>query len=129
MRIGENRFAGDLHSYRIQASVEEITIDVTLVGQLPPWRPETGYLLYGANRDKEFAWLSSVPQGEVAATYRIGDEVHEPTGIGYHDHNWGNVSLPAIVHDWYWARTSRGSTAPTCGSPGHSRSSTTAGRN
>jgi hypothetical protein len=40
----------------------------------------------------------------VTATYRIGDELHETTGVGYHDHNWGNVSLAKIVHDWYWAR-------------------------
>src|SRR6202049_3824921 len=54
VRIGENRFSGDLHTYRIQATAEEITVDVTLVGQVPAWRPPTGYLLYGAARDKEF---------------------------------------------------------------------------
>jgi hypothetical protein len=104
VRIGENRFSGDLYTYRIQATVEEIPVDVTLVGQVPAWRPETGYLLYGGGRDKEFAWLPSVPQGAATAMYRIGDEVHETTGVGYHDHNWGNVSLTKIVHDWYWAR-------------------------
>jgi predicted secreted hydrolase len=108
VRIGENRFTGDLHTYRIQATVEEIAIDVTLVGQTRPWRPQTGYLLYGPERDKEFAWLPSVPQGAVTAAYRIGDEAHETTGVGYHDHNWGNVSLAQIVHDWYWARGQAG---------------------
>jgi hypothetical protein len=108
VRIGENRFSGDLHTYRIQATVEEITVDVRLVGQVPAWRPQTGYMLFGAQRDKEFAWLPSVPQGAVTATYRIGDEVHETTGVGYHDHNWGNVSLAKIVHDWYWARGQAG---------------------
>jgi CrtC N-terminal lipocalin domain len=108
VRIGENRFSGDLHTYRIQATVEEITVDITLVGQVPAWRPQTGYLLYGTERDKEFAWLPSVPQGAVTATYRVGDEVHETTGVGYHDHNWGNVSLAKIVHDWYWARGQAG---------------------
>jgi hypothetical protein len=108
VRIGENRFSGDLHTYRIQATAEEITVDITLVGQVRAWRPHTGYLLFGPRRDKEFAWLPSVPQGAVRATYRIGDEVHETTGIGYHDHNWGNVSLLQIVHDWYWARGQAG---------------------
>jgi hypothetical protein len=108
VRIGENRFSGDLRTYQIQATVEEITVDITLVGQVPAWRPETGYLLYGAGRDKEFAWLPSVPKGAVTATYRIGDEVHETTGVGYHDHNWGNVSLAKIIHDWYWARGQAG---------------------
>lgn len=108
VRIGENRFSGDLHTYRIQATVEEISVDITLVGEVPAWRPETGYLLYGAERDKEFAWLPSVPEGAVTATYRIGDENHETTGIGYHDHNWGNISLLKIIHDWYWARGQAG---------------------
>ena len=108
VRIGENRLTGDLHTYRVQAAVDEIAIDVTLVGHVRAWRPQTGYLLYGADRDKEFAWLPSVPQGAVTATYRIGDESHETTGVGYHDHNWGNVSLTQIVHDWYWARGQAG---------------------
>jgi hypothetical protein len=108
VRIGENRFSGDLHTYRIQATVEEITIDVTLVGHVPAWRPQTGYMLFGAQRDKEFAWLPSVPQGAVTATYHIGDEAHETTGVGYHDHNWGNVNLATIIHDWYWARGQAG---------------------
>jgi hypothetical protein len=108
VRIGENRFSGDLHTYRIQATIEEIAVDVTLVGQVPAWRPETGYLLLGPERDREFAWLPSVPQGAVTATYRIAEEVHKTTGVGYHDHNWGNVSLQKIVHDWYWARGQAG---------------------
>ncbi len=83
VRIGENRFSGDLHTYQIKATVEEVTVDVTLVGRVPAWRPETGYLLYGADRDKEFAWLPSVPQGAVTASYSIGDELHETIGVGY----------------------------------------------
>src|ERR1019366_3780843 len=69
---------------------------------------ETGYMLDGADRDKEFAWLPSVPHGAVTATYRIGGEVHETAGVGYHDHNWGNVGLTKIVHHWYWARGQAG---------------------
>src|SRR5450755_2163139 len=56
----------------------------------------------------EFAWLPSVPLGAVTATYRIGDEAHQTTGVGYHDHNWGNASLQKLVHDWYWARGQAG---------------------
>jgi hypothetical protein len=108
VRIGTNRFSGDLHTYRITAMVEDIAVDVTLVGEVPSWRPETGYMLFGADRALEFAWLPSVPQGKVSATYTIGDERHESTGVGYHDHNWGNVGLMEIVHDWYWARGQAG---------------------
>jgi hypothetical protein len=108
VRIGDNRFTGDLHTYRITAAVDEIAVDITLEGEVASWRPETGYMLFGEDRNLEFAWLPSVPQGKVTATYSIGDERHETTGTGYHDHNWGNVGLIEIVHDWYWARGQAG---------------------
>jgi hypothetical protein len=108
VRIGENRLTGDLHTYRITATVDEIAVDVTLEGEVPAWRPETGYMLFGEERNLEFSWLPAVPQGKVTAKYSIGNEVHGSTGTGYHDHNWGNVGLMEIVHDWYWARGQAG---------------------
>jgi hypothetical protein len=44
----------------------------------------------------------------VTARYSVDGVVHTAGGIGYHDHNWGNVGLPSIVHDWYWARGKAG---------------------
>ncbi len=108
VRLGENRFTGDLHRYRIQATADEISVDITLTGDVPPWRPSTGYMLFGADRSREFAWLPSVPEGAVTVTYSVDGEHHETTGVGYHDHNWGNVGLIKVVHDWYWARGGAG---------------------
>jgi hypothetical protein len=63
---------------------------------------------FSGDRALEFAWLPAVPQGAVTAKYSIGGEQHETTGVGYHDHNWGNVGLLKVVHDWYWARGQAG---------------------
>ncbi|HET9849851.1 MAG TPA: hydroxyneurosporene dehydrogenase [Candidatus Dormibacteraeota bacterium] len=104
VRLGQNRFTGDLHRYRIQATADEISIDATLTGEVPPWRPSTGYMVFGADRSREFAWLPSVPEGAVTLVYSVNGERHETTGVGYHDHNWGNIGLMKVVHDWYWAR-------------------------
>jgi hypothetical protein len=108
VRIGANRFTGDLHNYRVEATAEEISVDVTLTGEIAAWRPATGYMLFGEDRSLEFAWLPSVPQGAVRVKYTVGGEEHETTGVGYHDHNWGNVGLMKVVHDWYWARGQAG---------------------
>ena len=108
VRIGENVFAGDLHTYTIRAQVEEVSVDVTLTGRVPAWRPETGYFLFGEQGKDFFAWLPSVPQGSVEATYRVGDKSVTTTGVGYHDHNWGNLLMPKLMHHWYWARGSAG---------------------
>src|SRR5918993_3658046 len=62
VRLGANRLAGDLHEYHVQATAGEVSVEGTLTGQIPPWRPATGYMQFGPNRDREFAWLPSVPQ-------------------------------------------------------------------
>jgi CrtC N-terminal lipocalin domain len=108
VRIADNAFAGDLHTYTIHARVEEIEIDVTLTGQVPAWRPESGYFLFGEGGEHYFAWLPSVPQGRVEATYRVGGTSRTATGVGYHDHNWGNAPMPKLMHHWYWARGAAG---------------------
>jgi hypothetical protein len=65
-------------------------------------------MLFGPNRSLQFAWLPSVPKGRAAVTYSVNGEHHDTTGVGYHDHNWGNVGLINVVHDWYWARGQAG---------------------
>jgi hypothetical protein len=108
VRIGENVFAGDLHTYTIRARVEEVAVDITLTGQVPAWRPETGYWYFGAQDEHYFAWLPSVPQGRVEATYSVGGRIGTTAGIGYHDHNWGDTLMPKLMHHWYWARGAAG---------------------
>jgi hypothetical protein len=108
VRIGANHFTGDLTTYHITAAIDEIEVNVVLTGTVPAWRPGTGYMLFGQDRSQEFAWLPSVPEGRVEARYSIGMETHTATGVGYHDHNWGNVGLMKIIHDWYWARGQAG---------------------
>jgi len=108
VRIGENTFNGDLHTYTIHAKVEEIEVDITLTGELPAWRPATGHFLFGEKGEDIFAWLPSVPQGKVTATYGVNADKRTTTGVGYHDHNWGNAPMLKLMHHWYWARGAAG---------------------
>ncbi len=61
-------------------------------------------MLFGPDDGLEFAWLPSVPEGKVEGTYTVDGETRHASGVGYHDHNWGNVSPLKVIHDWYWAR-------------------------
>jgi hypothetical protein len=108
VRLGVNRFRGDLREYRIQATAGDVSVDLTLRGEIPPWRPATGHLVYGKRRELTFAWLPSMPQGRVTGSYTVDGETRAASGTGYHDHNWGNVPLHRIVHHWYWARGQAG---------------------
>jgi hypothetical protein len=42
--------------------------------------------------------------GRVEATYRAGGESGTASGVGYHDHNWGNASMLELMHHWPAAR-------------------------
>jgi len=108
VRIGGNVFSGDLNTYTIRARVDDVEVGITLTGQVPAWRPGTGYWLFGEEGEDYFAWLPSVPQGRVVATYRAGGDSRTVTGVGYHDHNGGNASMPGLMHHWYWARGAAG---------------------
>lgn len=81
---------------------------MALDAQIRPWRPGTGYLVFGERRDREFSWLPAVPQGSVTGSYEVAGVRTEVTGVGYHDHNWGNVGMMSIINDWYWARGQAG---------------------
>jgi hypothetical protein len=109
VRIGTNRFFGDLHHYRITAAIEEISVEIELTGEVRAWRPKSGHIYFGAEgHEKLFAWLPSVPQGAAHVRYKIGQEEHRASGSGYHDHNWGDVPMQTLMHNWYWARAKAG---------------------
>lgn len=108
VRIGGNTFGCDLHTYKIIAKVEDIAVEISLTGEVPPWRPRTGHWYFGPNDEHEFNWLPAVPQGKVDATYSVAGRTHTASGVGYHDHNWGNALMSSLINHWYWARGQAG---------------------
>lgn len=101
VRIGPNRFVGDLHDYTIHVEIEDLVADLTLSGRVPAWRPATGHVFCD---DRYVAWLPSVPRGELTGTIRIGQATEVVSGVGYHDHNWGTAPLNKLIDHWYWGR-------------------------
>jgi hypothetical protein len=68
VRIGPNRFEGNLHTYRIHVELEGFSTELTLEGDVKPWRPAAGVLGFGAHDERYFAWLPAVPHGKVTGT-------------------------------------------------------------
>ena len=58
-----------------------------------------------------------MPFGKVTATYKIGSEVHEATGTGYHDHDWMSTEMGHMLDHWWWTRGDVGAT-PSSWQPG-----------
>jgi hypothetical protein len=108
VQIAGNTFRGDLHHYDIHVVQDDLVIDVELTGHVQPWRPATGHLLFGENDQHFFAWLPAVPQGAVSLTLTTGVSEERLTGVGYHDHNWGDVGMHKLINHWYWGRAQAG---------------------
>ena len=102
VRIGACTMAGDLRDYAVHYEDGEVSADLRLHGTVPSWRPGTGHAFF--DEERFFAWLPSVPRGTVEGTVSIGGSTRRVTGVGYHDHNWGNAALPGLVDNWYWGR-------------------------
>jgi hypothetical protein len=104
VRIGDNHVAGDLHRYELHAANEDLAADLVFTGSVPPWRPGAGKNYYDAGLTRYFAWLPAIPYGAVSGTLTYDGQAHEVTGVGYHDHNWGNVGLNDVMSHWVWGR-------------------------
>ncbi len=108
VRIGNNRACGDLQRYELHASAGGLEADLVFSGLVPAWRPGAGKNYFSQDLQRYFAWLPAIPYGsaEGVLTYQ-GKTVHV-RGSGYHDHNWGNVDLNAVMSHWYWGRAHLG---------------------
>lgn len=108
VRISSNTFNGNLKDYTIHVDIEEIKADINLHGIIPSWRPNTGYAIFQQKEEHYFAWLPAVPLGKVDGSISISGKDQLVTGVGYHDHNWGDYSMLKLIHNWYWGRAQIG---------------------
>lgn len=97
-------------SYHVRYKDASITYDAIMRPKVPMWRPGSGYWLYGeGKREKQFGWFVALPEAIVDATLSMDGAMRTLSGgHGYHDHNWGNVSLDYIFNHWYWGRAKVG---------------------
>lgn len=93
--------------YTLHAETGALSADLTFTGLVPPWRPGAGKIFFG-DLTRYFAWLPAIPYGTVAGNLKYDGQTHPVTGSGYHDHNWGNVALPAVMDHWTWGRAHLG---------------------
>jgi hypothetical protein len=108
VRVADNWFRGNLHEYEIHVTHEDAAIDVQLTAQVHPWRKGAGRVYFGENDEHFFAWLAAVPQGSVSVQLNKGGGTERLSGVGYHDHNWGDVAMPRLMNHWYWGRAQAG---------------------
>ena len=106
VKIGDCYVKGNLSHYDIYFKNDAVECTLSLDASVPSWRPDSGHIYFG--KKDFFAWLPSVPEGQMRGTLKTGTETIELCGTGYHDHNWGNKLMLLLMNDWYWGRAKIG---------------------
>lgn len=90
--------------YEIHAEADGLAADLAFAGTVPPWRPGAGKNYYDRSLSRYFAWFPAIPFGTVRGTLVYDGQARSVAGTGYHDHNWGNIGLDAVMSHWFWGR-------------------------
>jgi len=106
--IGDCHMDGDLKHYNIVFKGKTMSAVVSLDNTVPAWRSQCGPILFGENEEYYFNWLPATPEGNAVADVTYPEGKLHLEGSGYHDHNWGNISMLKLMHHWYWGRAKIG---------------------
>ena len=108
VKIGNCHCHGDLKHYDVVFKGQNIQAALSLDGTIPAWRSQTGSIFFGDKEEYYFAWLPAIPEGKAVLDITYNNESRHLEGSGYHDHNWGNISMLKLMHHWYWGRAKVG---------------------
>lgn len=103
--VGENTVRGYYPEYRVHFRHGDLACDLLFTNLLPGWTRGTGEVMFGRpDRKRVFGWVVAQPRARVEGTLTVDGVTREVSGLGYHDHNWGNAFLPLYVSHWIWGR-------------------------
>ncbi|MCP4537262.1 MAG: carotenoid 1,2-hydratase [Chloroflexi bacterium] len=108
VRIGDCVAVDEGDRYRLSLHHELMTAELTFWPQLPGWKAGTGHLFADQASGHHFDWVVPLPRARVEGTLTVNGQQRTVAGVGYHDHNWGNLYLPAAFSYWTWGRVLAG---------------------
>lgn len=103
VRMGGNRCALEEGVYKILIEEAEVRADLIFEPATVGWRPGSGKFQFG-HENAFFSWVVPQPRAHAKGTIVINGQEKAVEGVGYHDHNWGTVSLLDTIKEWSWGR-------------------------
>lgn len=103
VRLGSHFALQEGGSYHISAMSKRAGADLVFRRNLPGWKALGQDYVYDNGAEKH-GWLVPLPRAEVEGTIYVHGQPVAVRGLGYHDHNWGNVDLHDSMHSWFWGR-------------------------
>lgn len=104
VRIADCLAIDDGGRYELCLCQGPIEAELTFWPQVPGWRAGTGHLFADPTTGHHFDWVVPLPRARVEGRLTVAGRDITVSGVGYHDHNWGNLYLPAAFSRWIWGR-------------------------
>ncbi len=108
VRIGDCVAVDEGDRYRLCLRHELLAAELVFWPLLPGWRAGTGHLFADSASGRHFDWVVPLPRARVEGWLTVNGQRRDVTGVGYHDHNWGNFYLPSAFGRWTWGRVLAG---------------------
>lgn len=84
------------------AAGDPISVELTFTPTMPGFKLGDGAVRFDGKT--ALGWVVPMPRANVEGTVRVGAEERRVKGLGYHDHNWGELNLKDTMGYWYWGR-------------------------
>jgi hypothetical protein len=108
VKIGDCLAIDEGDRYRLSLRYEPLETELTFWPELPGWKAGTGQIFADSATGHHANWVVPLPRARVEGTLSVADERRTVVGFGYHDHDWGNLYLPAAFSGWTWGRVMAG---------------------
>ena len=100
--VGPHSAVGDFKTYDVHIDPQEgVGADLHFDALVDPFRQGTAYVALGDNDENYYTDLS-VPKLSVHGSVTVNGETFAIEGVGYHDHQWMNISQLQAWHHWLW---------------------------
>lgn len=108
VQMGASRVwdAGD--RYIIHLEQERIRASLEYYKEVEGVQIGTGILFADDASGQSFHWVIPMPRARVVGQVWVDGECIAASGVGYHDHNWGNLDLGDAFPRWIWGRAAAG---------------------
>ncbi len=103
IQMGMNHCWSNGKDYVLHIEDDGLKIDLNYESETHGWRPGNGTVVFDNNR-AVFCWIVPQPRAKVSGTIQREGIKETINGVGYHDHNWGTVSLLYTIREWSWGR-------------------------
>lgn len=103
IKVGPHSVVGDFSGYDIHIDkVSGVAADLHFKALVDPFKQgHTAEIALGDSEQYHYTDLN-VTKSKVTGTLFYADKTHKVSGLGYHDHQWENISPIRAYHHWLW---------------------------